>query len=106
MLPTLSGRSTVSYTHLDVYKRQVPISEYTDGFGNRCVRLLAPAGPIRFWNDAVVEDSGQPDYQNPAAEQHEIYDLPDATLTFLMPSRYCEAVSYTHLDVYKRQLQR
>ena len=69
---------------------RVPISEYTDGFGNRCVRLLAPAGPIRFWNDAVVEDSGQPDYQNPAAEQHEIYDLPDATLTFLMPSRYCE----------------
>ncbi|MBK8538180.1 MAG: transglutaminase family protein [Candidatus Competibacteraceae bacterium] len=69
---------------------RVPISEYTDGFGNRCVRLLAPAGPIRFWNDAVVEDSGQPDYQNPAAEQHEIYDLPDMTLTFLMPSRYCE----------------
>lgn len=67
-----------------------PISEYTDVFGNRCVRLLASAGPIRFWNDAVVEDSGLPDYQNPAAEQHEIYNLPDATLTFLMPSRYCE----------------
>jgi transglutaminase-like putative cysteine protease len=67
-----------------------PVSEYTDVFGNRCVRLLAPAGPMRFWNDAIVEDSGQPDYQNPAAGQHEIYDLPDSTLTFLMPSRYCE----------------
>ena len=67
-----------------------PVSEYTDVFGNHCVRLLAPAGRIRFWNDAIVEDSGQPDYQNPAAGQHEIYDLPDSTLTFLMPSRYCE----------------
>ena len=68
----------------------VQVSEYIDDYGNRCGRLLAPAGPIRFWNDAVVEDSGQVDPQNPAAEQHEIHDLPDATLTFLMPSRYCE----------------
>ena len=68
----------------------VQVSDYTDVFGNRCGRLVAPAGPIRFWNDAVVEDSGQPDPRNPAAEQHEIHDLPDATLTFLMPSRYCE----------------
>jgi transglutaminase-like putative cysteine protease len=45
---------------------------------------------MRFWNDAVVENSGQPDRHDHAAEQHEIHDLPDATLTFLMPSRYCE----------------
>lgn len=68
----------------------VKVSEYTDAFGNRCGRLLVPAGPVRFWNDAVVEDTGQPDRHDPSAEQHEIYDLPDATLTFLMPSRYCE----------------
>jgi len=66
------------------------VSEYIDAFGNRCGRLVASTGPIRLWNDAVVEDSGQPDYQNPTAEQHEIHALPDATLTFLMPSRYCE----------------
>ncbi|HMQ12457.1 MAG TPA: transglutaminase family protein [Candidatus Competibacter phosphatis] len=68
----------------------VQVSEYIDAFGNRCGRLVAPAGPIRFWNDVVVEDSGQLDQRNSAAEQHEIHDLPDATLTFLMPSRYCE----------------
>jgi transglutaminase-like putative cysteine protease len=68
----------------------VQVSEYSDVFGNRCGRLLAPAGPIRFWNDAVVEDNGQVDHQNPVAEQHEIHELPDAALTFLMPSRYCE----------------
>jgi len=68
----------------------VAVSEYTDAYGNRCGRLLAPKGPIRFWNDAVIEDAGQLDEQNPAAPQHEIHDLPDETLTFLMPSRYCE----------------
>lgn len=68
----------------------VQVGEYTDMFGNCCGRVLAPTGPIRFWNDVVVEDSGQPDPRNLTAEQHEIHDLPDATLTFLMPSRYCE----------------
>lgn len=68
----------------------VQISDYIDSFGNRCGRLLAPAGRVRLWNDAVVEDSGQPDRQNPGAEQHEIYDLPDETLKFLIASRYCE----------------
>jgi transglutaminase-like putative cysteine protease len=69
---------------------QVQVSHYTDGFGNRCGRLLAPAGRIRFWNDAVVEDDGQPDRQNTGAGQHEIHDLPDEALKFLIASRYCE----------------
>ncbi|MCP5419743.1 MAG: transglutaminase family protein [Gammaproteobacteria bacterium] len=67
-----------------------PISEYIDAFGNRCGRLIAPAGPIRFWNDAVVEDNGQPDLQDHTARQLEIHELPDEILTFLLPSRYCE----------------
>ncbi len=69
---------------------QVQVSNYIDEFGNRCGRLLAPAGQVRFWNDAVVEDNGQPDQRNPDAGQHEIYTLPDAALKFLIASRYCE----------------
>lgn len=69
---------------------QVQVSTYTDSFGNRCGRLLVPAGRVRFWNDAVVEDSGQPDCQAPGAGQHEIHDLPDEALKFLIASRYCE----------------
>jgi transglutaminase-like putative cysteine protease len=69
---------------------QVPISGYSDGFGNRCGRLTAPAGRIRFWNDAVVEDGGQPERHNPAAAQHEIQDLPADHIVFLLASRYCE----------------
>jgi transglutaminase-like putative cysteine protease len=69
---------------------QVPISNYIDGFGNRCGRLTSPAGRIRFWNDAVVEDSGEPERHNPAAAQHQIHELPYDTLEFLIASRYCE----------------
>ncbi len=69
---------------------QVQVGNYIDDFGNRCGRLVAPAGRMRFWNDALVEDSGQPDRQMPGAEQHEIYDLPDEALKFLIASRYCE----------------
>jgi transglutaminase-like putative cysteine protease len=69
---------------------QVQISNHSDVFGNRYARLLAPAGQIRLWNDAVVEDDGQLDQQNPAAVQHEIHDLPDDVIQFLLASRYCE----------------
>src|ERR1051326_2592794 len=34
----------------------VPVQELTDGFGNRCGRLLAPAGRLRIRNDAIVQD--------------------------------------------------
>jgi transglutaminase-like putative cysteine protease len=68
----------------------VPVSEYVDRFGNRCGRFNAPAGPLRLWNDAVVEDDGQPDSRDASAPQLEIGDLPSNTLEFLIASRYCE----------------
>jgi len=36
------------------------INSYVDAFGNKCVRLLAPAGEIRIAGDAIVADSGLP----------------------------------------------
>jgi len=69
---------------------QTPISDYVDGFGNRCGRLTSPAGRLRLWNDAVLEDSGEPDPQRPAAEQRAIQDLPYDAIEFLLASRYCE----------------
>jgi len=69
---------------------EVPVEHYTDTFGNRCSRLIAPKGRITFWDDAVVEDSGQPDEQAPDAIQHRVEDLPSAVLMYLLASRYCE----------------
>src|SRR5262245_51560043 len=67
-----------------------PISEYIDGFGNRCGRFTSPPGRIRLWNDAVLEDSGEPDRQNIGAAQLPIEALPDDAIEFLIASRYCE----------------
>jgi transglutaminase-like putative cysteine protease len=69
---------------------EVPVSYYTDLFGNRCARLLGPPGNIRLGLETLIEDSGEPDPQSPDALQHKIEDLASETLAFLMPSRYCE----------------
>jgi transglutaminase-like putative cysteine protease len=64
--------------------------EFLDGFGNRCTRVMAPAGRVRFWNDTLVQDSGLPDPVHPEAAQHAVEDLSASTLPYLLASRYCE----------------
>jgi hypothetical protein len=66
------------------------INAYVDAFGNKCVRLLAPAGELRIAGDAIVADSGRPDPVDPGAEEHAVADLPHDALVFLLASRYCQ----------------
>jgi transglutaminase-like putative cysteine protease len=68
----------------------VPRTSYIDSFGNTAGRIVARPGRVRFRNDAVVYDSGQPDAIDPYAPQHLIDQLPSDVLQFLLPSRYCE----------------
>ena len=74
----------VSYTHLDVYKRQVQdFSAFANAFGRP-----GGAGPVR--------------------RDHGMFNLvkvriSEFTGNFIMAGRIAP-VSYTHLDVYKRQL--
>ena len=68
----------------------VPVTTYRDLFGNWCSRLVAPAGEIRLTATATLRDSGEPDEVATHARQHAVEDLPDDTLQFLLPSRYCE----------------
>ncbi len=68
----------------------VPMSMYRDGFGNWCVRLVAPAGRIRLSSDTIIRDSGLPDPVKLDAHQHPVESLPEETLVFLLGSRYCE----------------
>ncbi len=72
---------------------RVPISEYLDGFGNRCSRLVAPTGRVVLMNNTIVEDDGQTDVQVPGAHQFAVETLPDDVLVFLLASRYCEVDS-------------
>jgi transglutaminase-like putative cysteine protease len=69
---------------------QVPYTSYRDGFGNWCTRLVAPPGNFRIASAGTVRDSGAPDPVVWSAWQHEVQDLPDETLVFLLGSRYCE----------------
>jgi transglutaminase-like putative cysteine protease len=64
--------------------------EYTDSFGNRCTRMLAPSGTLRLYNSTLIRDSGEPDPVNPNAKAIPVELLPTGTLQFLLPSRYCE----------------
>ena len=72
---------------------QVAIRQYIDSFGNRCGRVFVPAGRVVFRNDAIVDDCGLPDLQVRDAVQHNVQDLPDEVLLFLLASRYCEVDS-------------
>src|SRR3954467_8481213 len=60
-----------------IVEPDIPLRDFSDLYGNRCARVVAPAGEIRFSLEALIEDSGKPDEQNPDAIQHPIEDLPD-----------------------------
>ena len=64
--------------------------EYVDSFGNRCTRLVAPAGELRLRGSTLIEDSGLPDAAGTYAVEHPVGELPTDTLQFLLASRYCE----------------
>ncbi len=68
----------------------VPVRAYHDSFGNWCSRLVAPAGKVRIWSNALIKDSGQKDVVASSAQQMPVDSLPDETLVYLLGSRYCE----------------
>lgn len=68
----------------------VPVRQYIDTFGNICSRLVAPAGRFTIHSDFVIHDTLEKDPQSPDAIQHAVEDLPDHTIEYLLPSRYCD----------------
>jgi len=68
----------------------VPLSVYRDSFGNRCTRLVAPAGRIAIRSRGVVRDSGEFETADKTARQTPGEELPDDALVYLLASRYCE----------------
>ncbi len=69
---------------------RVRVTNYRDGFGNWCNRLVAPAGRFTLATSAVIRDSGLPDPVDLSAWQHPVEELPAETLAYLLGSRYCE----------------
>ena len=73
-----------------VSRPALALTDYRDGFGNWCTRLVAPAGQVQLWSRALVTDTGLPDRATHARYQVPVPDLPEEALVFLMGSRYCE----------------
>ncbi len=74
----------------------VPAVEFTDPFGNLCQRLVAPPGPFSIFTSADIESADAAD-SAPGAPFVEVQELPDQTLPFLLPSRYCESDRFTQM---------
>jgi transglutaminase-like putative cysteine protease len=72
---------------------ELSVEEYFDGFDNHCGRVNCPSGVIRFLNHAIIRDPGTLDSYVPDAPPDDVRELPLETLSFLMPSRYCEVDS-------------
>jgi transglutaminase-like putative cysteine protease len=73
-----------------VVEPHVAVREFVDSFGNRCARLLSPAGVTRLKTQTIVRDSGLGDVVAPDAREVPVQELPDDVLRYLAGSRYCE----------------
>lgn len=71
-------------------KPSVPVFEFTDLYGNLCQRLIAPPGAFAVYTSADVMTADQVD-QSPGAQFVEVGNLPEAVLSYLLPSRFCES---------------
>lgn len=69
---------------------EIPYSAFLDGFGNKCIRLVAPPGRLSIWNRFTIADHGLPERLPYDAFQHSVSELPENTLSFLLGSRYCD----------------
>jgi transglutaminase-like putative cysteine protease len=72
------------------FSPDIPAWDYVDSFGNVCTRIVAPVGRTTVSTLFEINDTGRPDFVPEGAIQHEIKDLPDETLVYLLGSRYCE----------------
>lgn len=72
---------------------QTDVHEFIDSNGNICNRLFLPPGRVTLRNNATLIDSGIPDQQHWNALQHDVQNLPDNALPYLLASRYCEVDS-------------
>ena len=89
-------RPRIDAEHVIVYEStwmdpEVPLREYTDGFGNMCWRYLTPVGRSTVRYDALIEIPPTPDPILPDAALHSVDDLPDEAIVFTLPSRYIES---------------
>lgn len=75
---------------------QVPVTEYTDMYGNLAQRLVTTEGRFRIRATVEVETADAIDVEMEAPFSP-IETLPAAVLPFLLPSRYCQVEQFGEL---------
>ena len=65
------------------------IHGYTDVYGNPCARAVLPVGRSEFRYSAVASVPDAPEDADPGARECAPARLPDDTLIYTLPSRYC-----------------
>ena len=78
---------------------RLDVTHYTDSFGNRCSRFVAPAGRLRLSSSTLILDSGDTDAVNWGARENPISDLPNEVLSYLLNSRYCEVDRFSNIAI-------
>jgi transglutaminase-like putative cysteine protease len=68
---------------------QTRLGSYPDLYGNRCARVVLPLGRSSFRYTATVDVPDSADDADQSARELAPEDLPDDTLIFTLPSRYC-----------------
>jgi transglutaminase-like putative cysteine protease len=86
--PGASSRVTLRSEHWSSTPEMV-LRSYVDLYGNPCTRVVLPTGTSSFRYTADVEVPDAVEDSDPAAREIAPDDLPDATLLYTLPSRYC-----------------
>lgn len=93
--PRSNSKQWIENDHYEV-RPNVPVSEFSDSFGNLTQRLVAPVGHFEVKTSAVVRTQDQVD-SDQNAPFITIEDLPNEVLKYLSPSRYCESDRFGEL---------
>jgi transglutaminase-like putative cysteine protease len=88
MLRPRSGEAQWITREEYVFSPDVPVLEYTDKFGNLCQRVLIPKGKFQV-RCKVRAHTEEEIAVSPKAERVPVHLLPQETLEYLHPSRYC-----------------
>ncbi len=96
MLRPRSGRQQWIAREEYVLTPRVAAVEFTDLFGNLCQRVVAPPGRFSVCTSFEVDCAESCD-SAPGAAFTEVQFLPDETLPFLLPSRYCESDRFSRM---------
>jgi transglutaminase-like putative cysteine protease len=83
--PLANGISGEQFT----FSPELDWHEYRDIYGNRCVRVVLPAGESQFRYGAVVQVPDETEDFDEDAAEVQPQNLPDDVLVYTMPSRYC-----------------